>query len=151
MSSLEYNLPNIALRLMLPLSPFYAWRNGNTESLSDLLQDTQLRTHGTVTQAQAFWLLCSYCLSHQFLKHLVVTNSSVSSRNHWKICGHLHMWIFKVMADVEPGLKKKIVQHKVVFCLSPFEQFINLFINYFIVYKLFYSLQFSVFPHLNSL
>ena len=29
------------------------------------------------------------------------------------------MWIFKVMADVEPGLKKKIVYHKVVFLSFP--------------------------------
>ena len=51
MYSPQFNLPGIPLRLTLPLSPFSGWRNWDTERLSNLPQDSQLRTG---TQAHAF-------------------------------------------------------------------------------------------------
>ena len=50
MYSPQFNLPSIPLRLMLPLSPCYGWRNWDTEGLSSLPQDSQLRTEGIRTQ-----------------------------------------------------------------------------------------------------
>ena len=64
MYSPQFNLPSIPLRLMLPLSPFYGGRNWDTVRLSNLPQDSQLRTDGIGTQAHGFWLPCTYCLSH---------------------------------------------------------------------------------------
>ena len=95
MYSPQFNLPSIPLRLMLPLSPFYGWRNWDTVRLSNLPQDSQLRTDGIGTLAHSHVATASHSnlwsiwLSPTAVLALIITGRTMVIH----ICGYLKWWL----------------------------------------------------------